>query len=251
LLRPAVIGGSLGATSVGVLGAGAGAGLGGVGGAGLGGVAGAGLGAAAGAVVGGAAGVILGPCAIATAAAGAAAGTAVGAAAGTAVGAVAGAVAGTAMGAAAGVTFGGISGAIATLYRRRTVDHVEYIQKVLPIALKYGNETLGEHWTFQQDGVKPHIHHLTQKWCQENFPSFIDKDHWPPNNSDLNPLDYCIWNEFAQYVNWEKVTSKSTLIDELKRAVKKIRQDVVLQNCSSWAVRLQRVLENDRCYLKQ
>ncbi|CAF1400836.1 unnamed protein product, partial [Rotaria sp. Silwood1] len=196
LLRPAVIGGSLGATSVGVLGAGAGAGLGGVGGAGLGGVAGAGLGAAAGAVVGGAAGVILGPCAIATAAAGAAAGTAVGAAAGTAVGAVAGAVAGTAMGAAAGVTFGGISGAIATLYRRH-------------------------------------------------------KDHWPPNNSDLNPLDYCIWNEFAQYVNWEKVTSKSTLIDELKRAVKKIRQDVVLQNCSSWAVRLQRVLENDRCYLKQ
>jgi hypothetical protein len=58
-----------------------------------------------------------------------------------------------------------------------TVDHVEYIQKVLPIALKYGNNTFGEHWTFQQDGAKPHVHHLTQKWCRDHFPSFIDKNH--------------------------------------------------------------------------
>ncbi|CAF4023703.1 unnamed protein product [Rotaria sp. Silwood1] len=73
-----------------------------------------------------------------------------------------------------------------------TVDHVEYIQKVLPIALKYGNETFGEHWAFQQN----------------------NKDHWPPNNPDLNPLDYCIWDEFMQCVNWEKVTLKPTLIDK-------------------------------------
>jgi hypothetical protein len=45
-----------------------------------------------------------------------------------------------------------------------TVDHVEYIQKVLPVALKYGNKTFEKHWTFQQDGTRPHIHHLTQKW---------------------------------------------------------------------------------------
>ncbi|CAF3279618.1 unnamed protein product [Rotaria sp. Silwood2] len=132
-----------------------------------------------------------------------------------------------------------------------TVDHVEYIQKVLPITLEYGNKTFGEHWTFQQDGAKPHAHHLTQKWCRGKFPSFIDKKHWPPNSPNLNPLDYCIWDEFAQCVNWEKVTSKPTLIDELKRAVKKIRQDVVLQSCSSWTVRLQRVLKNDGRYLKK
>ncbi len=51
---------------------------------------------------------------------------------------------------------------------------------------------------------------------------FIDKNNWPPNSPDLNPLDYCIWDEFAQRVNWEKVTLKPTLIDELKRAVKRI-----------------------------
>ncbi|CAF3037899.1 unnamed protein product [Rotaria sp. Silwood2] len=79
LLRPAAIGGGLGAA------------------------AGAVAGCAGGAVAGGAAGIILGPGAIATAAAGAAAGCALGAAAGT----------------AAGVTIGGISSAIVTLYRSR------------------------------------------------------------------------------------------------------------------------------------
>ncbi|CAF2102922.1 unnamed protein product, partial [Rotaria magnacalcarata] len=29
-----------------------------------------------------------------------------------------------------------------------TVDHVEYIEKVLPIALKYGNDAFGKHWIF-------------------------------------------------------------------------------------------------------
>ncbi|CAF4105925.1 unnamed protein product [Rotaria magnacalcarata] len=52
-------------------------------------------------------------------------------------------------------------------------------------------------------------------------------------------------------VNWKKVTSKATLIDELKCAVKKIRQDVVLQSCSSWTARLNRVLKNGGGYLKK
>ncbi|CAF4754971.1 unnamed protein product, partial [Rotaria socialis] len=62
---------------------------------------------------------------------------------------------------------------------------------VLPVALKYGNELFGNDWIFQQDNATPHTHILTQQWCQEHFPTFIDKDHWPPNSPDLNPLDYC------------------------------------------------------------
>ena len=42
-----------------------------------------------------------------------------------------------------------------------TVDHTVYIKKVLPVALKYGNETFGRDWVFQKDGTKPHSHHLT------------------------------------------------------------------------------------------
>jgi hypothetical protein len=99
------------------------------------------------------------------------------------------------------------------IFDQGTVDRAGYIQKVLPIALKYGSKTFGKHLTFQQDGAKPHVHHLAQKRCRDNFLSFVDKDHWPPNSPDLNSLDYCIWDELEQCVNWKKVISKVTLID--------------------------------------
>ena len=44
-----------------------------------------------------------------------------------------------------------------------TVNHDWYIKKVLPVALKYGNEMFGDDWTFQQDRTTSHTHHLTQQ----------------------------------------------------------------------------------------
>lgn len=131
-----------------------------------------------------------------------------------------------------------------------TVDHRYYIEKVLPTALKYGNKVFGNDWMFQQDGAKPHQYHLTQQWCRDNFPSFIDKDHWPPNSPDLNPLDYSIWDEFANTIDWNKVKSKTTLIQQLKSSVKKIRQSVVFESCTNWTNRLYRMSQNDGNYLR-
>ena len=130
-----------------------------------------------------------------------------------------------------------------------TMDHQLYIDEILPVALKYGNEGFGDNWTFQQDGAKPHTHVSTQEWCRMNFPSFIDKDYWSPNSPDLNPLDYSIWDEFAQQINWAKVKPKKTLVDELKRSVKRIRDSVVLESCQSWTNRLYRLSENKGNYL--
>ena len=98
------------------------------------------------------------------------------------------------------------------------------------MALKYGNDILGIYWTFQQDGAMAHVHHLRQQWCKDNFPSFIEKDNWPPNSPDLNRLDYSIWDELVHTVNWDQVMSKNPLIIEMKRAVGKIRQQVSLCN---------------------
>ncbi|CAF5119622.1 unnamed protein product, partial [Rotaria sp. Silwood1] len=83
-------------------------------------------------------------------------------------------------------------------FEQGTVDHDRYIKELLPVALKYGNHVFGNDWTFQQDGARPYTHHLTQQWCHDNFPVFIEKDHWPPTSPDLNLLDYCIWNEFVK-----------------------------------------------------
>ncbi|CAF3424799.1 unnamed protein product [Rotaria socialis] len=114
------------------------------------------------------------------------------------------------------------------------VNHQRYIDEVLPVALKYGNNVFGDDLTFQQDGAKPHTHKLSQKWCNDHFPGVIDKDHWPPNSPYLNPLDCSIWDKFVHKVNWNKAQSKKKLIAELKRAVKRIRKEVVLKSCKSW-----------------
>ena len=70
-----------------------------------------------------------------------------------------------------------------------TVDHIFYVKKVLPVALKYENETFGCDWVFQQDGAQATLASFnTTEWCRDNLPSFIDNDCWPPNSPDLNPF---------------------------------------------------------------
>ncbi|CAM2726997.1 unnamed protein product [Rotaria socialis] len=59
----------------------------------------------------------------------------------------------------------------------------------------------GSDWTFQQDGARSHIHHLTQGWCRKHFPPFPDQYEWPPNSPDLNSLDYCIWTDLPKLSN--------------------------------------------------
>ena len=130
-----------------------------------------------------------------------------------------------------------------------SMNHERYIKDVLPVPLKYGNETFGNDWIFQQDNATPDTHILREQWCHDHFPMFIDKDHWSPNSPDLNSLDYFIWDEFAGHTNWNNVQSKVTLIRELKRAVKKIRMQIVFESCKKWTNRLYRLKQNDFDYL--
>ena len=137
------------------------------------------------------------------------------------------------------------------IFEEGTVDHARYIKEVLPVVLKYGNKAFGKDWTFQQDEATPHIHQLTQQWCQDHFPSFIDNDRCPSNSPDLNPLDYSIWDELAGAMDWNKITSKRTLIDELKQAPKKVRANVAFESCNSWTTRLSKVFKLGGNYLKK
>ena len=78
------------------------------------------------------------------------------------------------------------------IFESNTLDHDWYIKGVLPVALKYGNDMFRDDWIFQQKGAKSHIHEKSQESCANSFPSFIDKDYWPPNSPNLNLLDSCI-----------------------------------------------------------
>ncbi|CAF1439527.1 unnamed protein product [Rotaria sordida] len=138
------------------------------------------------------------------------------------------------------------------IFEDGTMDAERYIKGVLPVARKCGNSMLGNHWTYQQDGAKPHIHHLTQKWCAnpDHFPDFISKDRWPPNSSDLCPLDYSLWNELAKSMDWKNITIKATLIDEIKRSVKKIEKEKIVHSVLDFTVRLHLIQKNGGNYIR-
>lgn len=80
---------------------------------------------------------------------------------------------------------------------------------------------------FMQDGAPPHTAKATQQWCRENLPGFWEKDVWPGNSPDLNPIEN-IWSIMQQMLDQEKpATSISGLVKQIKRAWASIRPSVL------------------------
>ena len=80
---------------------------------------------------------------------------------------------------------------------------------------------------FQQDGAPAHTARLAQEWLNVTCPGFIEKDQWPPNSPDLNPLDYDEWG--AMQEKYHNLRPKPKTIRELKVALKLIWQDLPLE----------------------
>lgn len=49
------------------------------------------------------------------------------------------------------------------------IDHVQYIDDALLVTFINGHITGGVHGIPQKGSVKPHMDHLIQKWCPDNF----------------------------------------------------------------------------------
>ena len=57
---------------------------------------------------------------------------------------------------------------------------------------------------------------------RQQFSSFIQRDHCPPNSPDLNPLDYYLCDKLGKTIKWNRVTSKKSLIMALEQVVKEV-----------------------------
>ena len=91
------------------------------------------------------------------------------------------------------------------------------MNRILPFTKRQGRTLFnGKKWVFQQDGASSHTSNRAQNWCRNNFDSFLDKNHWPPNSPDLNPLDYYYWNEVENQMTYTPFMT----IDELKNEIK-------------------------------
>jgi len=50
---------------------------------------------------------------------------------------------------------------------------------------------------FQRDGAPALRSCHTVAYLRSNVPEFIEPENWPPNSSDLNPVDYAVWGGIA------------------------------------------------------
>ena len=146
-----------------------------------------------------------------------------------------------------GVCYQGIARPV--IIENDSINADRHIEEILPIALEDGKKLLGNNFTFQQDGAAPHKDGKTQSWCQQHFPDFWRYGHWPPNSSELNPLDYCVWTELGEKMNWSRITNTQTLIDQIRQGVKKIRMDVVRRSITSWTKRVYQMLQHEGEYV--
>ena len=100
-------------------------------------------------------------------------------------------------------------------------------------------------YVFQQDGARPHTANKTREWLKANFADFWDKDLWPPNSPDLNPLDYGIWGEMDRVACATPHSSVQTLTASIKKAWKDLSPNYVEKTCAAFRRRLEAVIEAD------
>lgn len=76
--------------------------------------------------------------------------------------------------------------------------------------------------TFQQDWAPAHSARSTMDFCRENFPKVWEKDLWPSNSPDLNPMDFSVWGILENEISSTKHVSIDHLKKSLQRAWAKI-----------------------------
>lgn len=119
----------------------------------------------------------------------------------------------------AGVCYEG-KGRLHFIDEKAKVNSCYYVSEILPKLIEDCNNLLGDNFTFQQDGAPAHGAKITQDWLRQNCPDFIDKDSWPPNSPDMNPLDYHVWGAMSEV--FDKLNPKPRDVAELKVALEGI-----------------------------
>ena len=92
----------------------------------------------------------------------------------------------------AGVCFSG-KGPLHFVDDKAKINAEYYVNNLLPKLVEDCETLMPDSYTFQQDGAPAHTSHRAQLWLEQQMPDFINKDNWPPNSPDLNPLDYYVW----------------------------------------------------------
>ena len=106
-----------------------------------------------------------------------------------------------------------------------------FLEEGAKVNARYYQQILREHlieiqqlsgnrpYTLQQDGATSHTAPATITFIEQSVPDYIEKDNWPSNSCDRNPLDYSIWGVMDQRV-YKDIRVFET-VNELKAKVQR------------------------------
>ena len=64
-------------------------------------------------------------------------------------------------------------------------------QQLLPVM----RDVSGDFFIFQQDSASAHRARDTVRCLEQSTPAFAPPDLWPPDSTDINPVDYKMWGD--------------------------------------------------------
>ena len=95
-------------------------------------------------------------------------------------------------------------------------------QQLLPVM----RDVSGDFFIFQQDSAPAHRARDTVRFLEQSTPAFIPPDLWPPNSTDVTPVDCKIYSDMQQRVHQSQLHS----IDELKKRLLEVWHNVMDQS---------------------
>ena len=100
----------------------------------------------------------------------------------------------------------------------------------------------GRPYVWQQDSASATPLGKVKKWLLANFCNYTSPNVWPPNSTDLNPMDYYVWGAVEKDTNCCASTTKAQLVDRIKAVFETLPRECVISICSRFQGQIEAVI---------
>ena len=104
---------------------------------------------------------------------------------------------------------------------------------------------IGLGYIWQQDGAPSHTARSTQTYLEAHTEVFINKNQWPPNSPDLNPMDYGIWAAMDEKLRKLQSNNLQDLQRNITNVWRRLSQRFIGSVVRQFPGRLQKVIDNN------
>ena len=105
-------------------------------------------------------------------------------------------------------------------------------------------------FVFQQDFAPAHTAKQTVKLLNDFGLKFWNKNTWPSNSPDLNPLDYYFWSRIQTIACKKHHNNLNSLKMSIKRAINTLEKEEIIHGLSKFRNRIEAVINASGGYIE-